>query len=100
MEHVAVALFATAVVLLIGLLVALVIQDIRSHQGRKGSKEERMRDFANRRIVPGVYCPACNQAMAMRYTTGERVLSGLAGGLIFSRAARRTFRCLNCGMFF
>lgn len=41
-------------------------------------------------------CPVCSSSDLRRISTSERVVSGVAGGLLFSKKARSQFQCLTC----
>lgn len=45
-------------------------------------------------------CPTCHHdGLVFRVRVGQRLVSGMAGGLVFSRRARAQFECRHCHYF-
>ncbi|MFZ4760917.1 MAG: hypothetical protein ACOYLX_22345 [Burkholderiaceae bacterium] len=44
-----------------------------------------------------IRCPTCQSIQVERVTLGQRAVSGLVGGLVFSKKARASFQCRKCG---
>jgi hypothetical protein len=67
---------------------------------RNAARREQSRPAAVAAPVPaGVKCPTCSSGSVHRVTAGQRAMSGVAAGVLFSRRARAQFRCSNCGYF-
>jgi hypothetical protein len=49
------------------------------------------------KTVETMTCPACRNLSVRPLAGVERVASGVAGGLLFSRKARAHFQCSSCG---
>lgn len=50
--------------------------------------------------APTIECPTCHVVGDVEpVKTGDRVSSGLTGGLAFSRRARAQFHCTHCGFY-
>lgn len=54
-------------------------------------------DAAEARKMQGVTCPTCHRTSVERVTAGQRITSGVAGGILFSKKARAQFHCRGCG---
>lgn len=48
---------------------------------------------------PLVRCPTCTGTDVERVSIGTRAASGVLGGLIFARKARKQFHCRNCNYY-
>lgn len=48
---------------------------------------------------PIIHCPTCNGTSVQRVTATQRLVSGVAGGLLFGTKARAQFQCTACGYY-
>jgi transposase-like protein len=96
--------------LIISAVVLVAVIDDRhnkAHPERRIARDDKLRAALDAKAarasvaaVDDVVCPHCGHHEAQRITAGQRVSSGVAGGLIFSRAARASFRCGHCRGYF
>lgn len=69
----------------------------KAAQAPAAKKEAEQRRAFHRTHAPtAVKCPACGTARPRRVGVGERVGSGVAGGILFSQKARAQFQCEYC----
>jgi hypothetical protein len=69
-------------------------------RGRQAS-EDRQTDVrvAKQRPAANVMCSTCQSKAVERVTLGTRAVSGIAGGILFSKKARAQFHCFTCGYY-
>lgn len=92
-----------ALVLLLPLLILITKDDAKSRREQRANAPTPASPTVRVRGEPapaGVRCPACQSQQVVKVPLGRRVSSGVAGGLVFSRAARAQFQCQSCEYFF
>lgn len=68
----------------------------RQYQAKEDAKRAAKQQA---RLQPGASCPTCHNSGVERVTLGTRAVSGVMGGLIFSKKARAQFHCLTCNYY-